>query len=670
MSQLEILIDGERLDIKSASDLNLELRRKPIRKKGGEVIEPTNPSLRYGLGTLDVTLPRTANNERRINYVGDSQRRRRFYTAKAQKAQIYVDGFLILDGEFKVADVTKDEIIGIFKDDSIAWLDKINDLSLRDLSYTNILYTGVDGSHGIDYHNGRDPITDQQPFCFAWVAYGNYYKDSIGFPQYFVQDQNTQDDVPPSFYVYEIARKIFDEAGYKMQFGALQKHKNLVFPYTGERRFRQPEAMYGSVMTLDEDTIEEGSPTIGLEELSPFNGTSSDAGRHYSVSDLKWYCPESGTYEYELSGNLSMWDSNRSTSTNYDVDIEVRVYSPDGTLITTDANTFSVTNDNPVGTTYTLIGASSNLELKKNEYVELYINYTGIAPANTVQFAWQSESELTISAVSDESGEAYTADFPIAENLPDIKQQDFIEMILKMFNAYFEVDSSNKTISIIEHDQYFKKHGSLHLDRTFNWREKPNKQFEKETFDFANDEDDHLQQEYGNYEITSKSVYAEGERKIEIMFPPARRILTDKSVPTPSANLNIPTIATEEQLETPQDEVSWTFDYLPHLIELDGSTDDIRFFNFNGLTTVDKDLKTAYDPSTRRWFKYYEGYEKQIKRQQEGFMVECDAILTPSDFSNLKFNEPVKAREEWYYVQELRSYNPLTGECSLVLQRS
>lgn len=661
---IEVYVNGLKVDYYNSSDFGIRLKR--------EVLDQEDLTKRGGLHTYRFKLPHSTNNCKAFEYSNVMDLRDQFRRSRPYEITIISSGFKMLDGTAKITEVRDEYFLVEAVERNAGWIEDLKDKKLTDLPAASISFDAPDdGSNGFYAQSQLDPIADDQLIAFGCIAYGLFYDPNFDDTQFIINKFQTFEDFPPATYVYPILKRIFDGIGYSFRFPALETHKFLAMPYVGVRPFEWNWGNAECNMNVDTTTK---TLTLGAT-LFPMDGVagSGDGFRLMDISNQMFVAPVDGTYNYSLIGNLSIEDDSDSHGNAITYNIILRVRSADGTKIYDETIAINGTNSNPVNTTYDTIAETGTLELKKNENVRMFIDTSFTTDLG--DFGSWLNGTLTITPSLDNNGNAFPTTLNPISQLPDMTQLEFIKNLVRLFNAFFEVNERDRIISFITADNYFRPPSSddLEISKIMDFEIVPNKKYTKHKFRYKEDESNFLQDEYGNYDIDNPDIYGDGINEIEIGFAvPRLKVFDNNVLGFPPATDEFVMMAKQEDLEAFRSEQNWEYDREPSLVEFTPSSyQGVGFYDFNGLTPIAINMKEPFSPTgnSRAWFTFYEKYQTMINRLNRGYGLEVVCIIEPDQFSKLKFNRPVKIRNEWFYPTLIDNYDPETGKCELELIR-
>lgn len=200
---IELYIKNRLCDIDSPESLGIRLKRL--------FINPAELSVKDAQKSYEITLPATPVNNEVFSHVNveEVQGKFRIY----EDARLYVDGILILDGKFRLSEITQDSYKGN--------LGVPASREIKDIFGEKVMSEA--GSWLIKNFKGLDSISEynqmeKPPFMFPLVLYGLLPKDydfRNGYPDKNVLDFSANlglDDLPPSVNCIEMLKQIFKES--------------------------------------------------------------------------------------------------------------------------------------------------------------------------------------------------------------------------------------------------------------------------------------------------------------------------------------------------------------------------------------------------------------------------------------------------------------------------
>jgi hypothetical protein len=131
----EIFINGQPVDYDSTVPLVLKLESSALNE----------PSKRGGAVSYQFSLPLTRNNKQVLGLLFEPRLDSLFYTDLGFRCDVYSDGNLLLNNAtLYITELTDLEVQCFLLARSINWVERFRRLSLRDLEFKKIAFTGMD----------------------------------------------------------------------------------------------------------------------------------------------------------------------------------------------------------------------------------------------------------------------------------------------------------------------------------------------------------------------------------------------------------------------------------------------------------------------------------------------------------------------------------------------
>lgn len=313
------------------------------------------------------------------------------------------------------------------------------------------------------------------------------------------------------------------------------------------------------------------------------------------------------------------------------------------------------------------------------------------------------------------------------KNLPiNIKQKDFFQSIVKMFNLYVETDKKNKNTLFIEPRDDFYAGGQVKDwsnkvdfnsiqsydilantgDKTYLFKYKDDKDY------FNSDYLGKTNESYGQYKWEIDSDFKTSEKKMEVIFSPTPMVLVGGSarlvIPKiykldnniakkTSSNLRILTkttngLVTLQSSGTGSYSDTWAFNevqynsypYVGHFDQPFSPTYDLNFGYLRGLYYSTPDINvgntsSVYLPSSlttnntlvnQYWAKFLSETMDKDSR-----IVYVNALLDPQDIYDFRFNDSIfidlDGGGQYFKVNAIKDYNPgVRSLCKLELLKT
>jgi len=247
-----------------------------------------------------------------------------------------------------------------------------------------------------------------------------------------------------------------------------------------------------------------------------------------------------------------------------------------------------------VGGTYsqiqTGIAGNPGAQLDGTGTVELTISDVQLAQGMRVEF-WLISQYALLDPIGNQNytADAYVIDIretsfsnelEVAPLLPDMTQFDYVKSVVTAFNLKFSVDPVRRVVRFDTFDNFYRNNQFARnwtaLGSDSQTPSRPVPFYQSSVLRWSNDESDALLTRFGasQFQIDQEndSVYAiRSKETIEVSsFSPIyereysfRLLLTF----APLNKLIIPCMASDTQLNTPQGEVSWEYNYRPRMIK-------------------------------------------------------------------------------------------------------
>jgi len=252
-NRLQILVNDNNLDYKSAEDLGIKFNRV--------VDDFTALDKRFGDFSYTFNLPITKNNARIFNYAQAHGNKDIFRPNQDLSCKVYNNDRLLLDGVISLQSVTTNSYNCVFYSKLKEFSDAIEDKNLRDLEFEPIVFDYEDTI--IDHINAGYANSDDTLYQFPFIFYGTTYtsypiyegktdfrgrafdQDSYAEQQYYyafnTPNGNTYNryyhhQFPPAFYIVRLVEQIFTDAGWTIggQWINDENIKKIVMLYAGD----------------------------------------------------------------------------------------------------------------------------------------------------------------------------------------------------------------------------------------------------------------------------------------------------------------------------------------------------------------------------------------------------------------------------------------------------
>ena len=331
---IELYIKNRLCDINSPESLGIRLKR--------QFINPAELSVKDAQMSYEITLPATPNNNEIFSHVNveEVQGKFRIY----EDARLYVDGILILDGKFRLSEITQDSYKGnLGVPAPLTAKDIFGETMMNQAGKWLIPFTGVDDI--TRYNTGghdKSVYGEISPCIFPLVLYGLLpkYSDSSNYSNKNIYDTSVNfkmDDFLPSVNCIHMLKQIFKNAGYTLTGNALddERIKNLYVSYKNPENYElswgaglmKVEGKWGN---LKDDTIEKryaqgefpgnnkayiSSNIFESNNISDLRITDSGSNIITSKKDqatkILFKAPLTGLYKLELDVALKLEDKRK-----------------------------------------------------------------------------------------------------------------------------------------------------------------------------------------------------------------------------------------------------------------------------------------------------------------------------------------------------------------------
>lgn len=338
---IELYIKNRLCDINSPESLGIRLKR--------QFINPAELSVKDAQMSYEITLPATSNNNEIFSHVNveEVQGKFRIY----EDARLYVDGILILDGKFRLSEITQDSYKGnLGVPAPLTAKDIFGETMMNQAGKWLIPFTGVDDI--TRYNTGghdKSVYGEISPCIFPLVLYGLLPKDTNNKNitdefKVTLDDSVLLDvkDIPPSVNCIHMLKQIFKNADYTLTGDALNDERinNLYVSYKNPEEFRMVwsasrmriKGTWGNYMEeninkkeTQYDTLEKAGTNLMSINTDLFYSQNikvserEDPGDNISVEDsrvakvVKMVVPEDGLYKLDFDVNLAIKSASLST---------------------------------------------------------------------------------------------------------------------------------------------------------------------------------------------------------------------------------------------------------------------------------------------------------------------------------------------------------------------
>lgn len=317
---IELYIGDRLCDIGNPENLGIYLKRV--------FIKPSELSVKDAQKSYEISLPATPNNNEIFNYTNVEEVQGKFKVY--DKARLYIDGILILDGKFRMSEITKDAYKGnLGVPAPVTVKDIFGETMMNQAGKWLIPFKGV---HDITTYNTggheKDKYGEISPCIFPLVLYKLLQKEKGSTSKKNVLDETVKFnlyDFPPSVNCIHLLNQLFKSAKYNLTGTALndERLKNLYVSYKNENKYEMPWnaniiSLKGEWTNYDGGIIEtegiKNEMDKNIYAVNLFNTLNSkidilsDNGLNVIKSDKNTTItiPYSGLYKIRLYGGLAL----------------------------------------------------------------------------------------------------------------------------------------------------------------------------------------------------------------------------------------------------------------------------------------------------------------------------------------------------------------------------
>jgi len=548
----------------------------------------------------------------------------------------------------------------------------------------------------------------------------------------------------PSVYVKTIIDKMFSEANFSYQsnFFNTELFKRLIIPYSGgstlqlteqqikDRTFRVSKTSNQSININANYTNESGLPSIPYNKVITFQDETTPP--NYDTSNVfqfntTFQASKSGTYKLKFQFQLNV-THNCSTPTAYIptyyslgtiyiisysngiASIPVVLKPSDSFPNVADSLNVSAGASQTVtqGATTSTVGGllEGNLYMFENDVAQVIFAqgfgrcYKATSGSSTFQS--QSSSYPTVNILTDSVFYSLLEDTTISESdtivlsnvLPDkIKQSEFFNSIIKMFNLFVEVDKTNANKLIIEPRPTFyntatTKDWSDKLDYSKETKIVPMGELNNKTYLFTYKQDNdyfnsnyfnNYTEVYGQKKYDIENDFLKGEVKTELIFSPTPLVNTighDRVIPkiyqldsngtikTCQSNIRILYYGGLKDTDYPWKHITGSggqfinnqYAYCGHLDDVDNPTIDLNF-------EVPKQVYYSLEKYTLNnlYNKYWKDYIEQIADKDSKLFVGY-FLVNEWDIQELDFRNTFFFENDYWRLNKIIDYDRINNQ--------
>lgn len=326
---IELYIKKRLCDIDSPESLGIRLKR--------QFINPAELSVKDAQMSYEISLPATPNNNEIFSHVNVEEVKGKFRIY--EDARLYVDGILILDGKFRLSEITPDSYNGnLGVPAPLTVKDIFGETMMNQAGKWEIEFRGL--SDLTTYNTGKHDKSlygEISPCIFPLVLYGllpKYSSNKIYSPKD-VFDNSVRlalDNLPPSVNCVHMMKQIFSNAGYTLSGNALEDEriKNLFVSYKNTNEYELPwpvnkmeiSGSWASIRGNEAFPIKEtkiaqildGKKRVVVNYFNADNHSVtllSDDGKNITQEGNKrtLTIPATGLYKLSFIANLTMTDN-------------------------------------------------------------------------------------------------------------------------------------------------------------------------------------------------------------------------------------------------------------------------------------------------------------------------------------------------------------------------
>ena len=630
-------------------------------------------STRNGTFSKTVKIPGTKKNDSLLGHSFEITAEGFFDRNKRAPAIIEKDGIRYLDGSMQLKSVEikdgKNWVYNIILYSDLSdWGSLIKDKNIRDLNYDTFTYNSTNIENSWSY-NGRD-----NGYTFPLINYGEF----AAYPT--LQTTNVVvEDFLPGVFVYDVFRKIFDGAGYKLKpgFFAKQEYRDLLMPSVISETSASKEFLNNNRATFL--AFKENGIFL-TNQSGKFNDWTSKIDPSDNISNFYYVIPfPDGTF----SGNVSVIAYNMQYLFDNDVTFTVSHYSDILTKVAElDSETLTIAKNAQAPATFNL--SFNNVSLPNGHFIMVEWSATNSNTNLRIGgLGGFSQSGITFNISPITAPLSDGSEISIRDHVYDIDQSEFVKHFIQLFNLVHITDDKAKTVEFLTRDEFY-----LGIEEAENWEdkldigktqtieqldEKLNRNLEFE-YDLDTEDDD-----LEAFRNTWDTTVSNDNRQLDNEF-----LRDEKKV----ANLPFAGSMGDNTIS----QTAGGSLYLPQLVNNFRTPDDRktlkpRLIIYNGLQegnfTFESVLKTQYPDSY--FVKEVSGpfdvslsfknlnevsksiqdndvglvdrhHKEQIRQFNNARLYTCYLKLTAIDILNLDFRKPKLIKGVYYYLNKIEDY--------------
>lgn len=632
----------------------------------------------YDLGSFNYELPGAAN-------IGSV-----FNVAQTSRAELRLNGLLVLRGVFRITNIIKDKDIieyeGAIFGELSGFIAEIGGGKLENLDFSEY-----------DHQYTRDNIVNSwntingSGYYYPLIDHGTYSANKISY---------NYKTFRPALFLREYIDKIFEFAGYTFESSFFDSNffKKIIIPCNVAKITKRTNDILSAARTVRQDlagagnTDVSGSYVIALVSYPTIyfaNGISDDGDPNFTYTSV-----DAANVDIQLKINAFIHPQRANENTLRKHKMRLRFYQND-TILYEYTNEFFYTVSYLKA--YTIdINKSFNINIQQNDTFRIELYYLGVS----------TESYINTSSITIYSTNPITADAELNDDLylnslipKNILQKDFFTWIVKMFNLYIVEDKLKENHLIIE--PYIDFYGTDTIDWTYKiardkpWQIKPMGQLNGRFFEYKFKDDSDFYNEgyrkkynesYGNRLEDTGFQFAKDKQTLEIGFAPSPLVQysgTDKVLPAIYKKSKGNSLDQEELTESnlrilqakkitgvspwfikngsltlsPNLGSSLTvYGYAGHFDDPINPTKDI---NFGAAQEI------YFDPnsytSNNLFNDYWSEYIAEIADKDSKILV-CYARLTPLDIAQLDFSKAILIDGIRFRINKIEDYDYTNNE--------
>lgn len=392
-----------------------------------------------------ITAPGTANNNKLLAHIFEIGTNRLFNPNHKTNAEIVVDDVSVMKGILRLARIKSLE--GKKIEYELEFKGRLDDLftSVKDVLISDIDWSDLDHTWNNATIINSWTATVGEGYVYPFIDYGvgtnSTAKDVTGFR--------------PATYAKEIWDRIFSYAGfqYSSTFLNTDFFKRLIIPFYNEKFVRASTQIQNNIFRAHRTTsqsfsfssFDPGNFSTAVANTIRYNNDStspsSDAGNNYNISTGKFTASEPGNYTFYASNSVTF---QHNSPGNVNVNGYFRVIRNGNQVLSYSPLVIAFPlAPSPSSYTASDIPVQWNGYLNQGETIEIQTYFIIQNPFNTTFPTVQANSVNTNSYFynSLDASYNYFSAISYAQAVPqNVKMEDFLLSIMKMFNLYFEYD--------------------------------------------------------------------------------------------------------------------------------------------------------------------------------------------------------------------------------------